>query len=111
MTEQPIQEELSYNLDTALAAMVEIRAQVPDDAFTAEVLGTERAGYGVLIRKDGLVLTVGYIVAEAETVWLKLSDGRAVPGHVLAYEYESGFGLIQALARLDMPTLPMGTAS
>ncbi len=91
--------------------MVEVRSNIPADAFTAEVLGTERAGYGVLIRRDGLVLTIGYLVAEADTIWLTLSDGRAVPGHVLAYEYETGFGLIQALARLDVPVLSLGDAS
>src|SRR5262249_34207884 len=62
---------------------------------------------GVLIR-DGVVLTIGYLVTEAETIWLHLADGRAVPGHVLAYDQETGFGLVQALARLNLPALPIG---
>src|SRR5205823_10897698 len=45
---------------------------------------------------------------EAETIWLHLADGRAVPGHVLAYDQETGFGLVQALARLELPALPIG---
>jgi S1-C subfamily serine protease len=61
-----------------------------------------------VIRNDGVVLTVGYLVTEAETVWLTLSDGRTVPGHALAYDQETGFGLVQALARLDLPALPLG---
>ena len=84
---------------------------IPGDAFTAETLGTERAGNGVLIRADGLVLTIGYLVTEAETIWLTLIDGRAVPGTVLAYDQATGFGLIQALARLDLPALPIGQSS
>ena len=84
---------------------------IPADAFTAETLGTERAGNGVLIRADGLVLTIGYLVTEAETIWLTLIDGRAVPGHVLAYDQDTGFGLVQALARLDLPALPIGHSS
>jgi S1-C subfamily serine protease len=62
----------------------------------------------VLIRGDGVVLTIGYLVVEAESVWLSLSDGRGVAGHVLAYDQESGLGLVQALARVDLPALALG---
>src|SRR6187397_2691815 len=105
---QPKPEDYGYDLDAALSAVVGIRAIIPGDAFTAETLGTERAGNGVLIRADGLVLTIGYLVTEAETIWLTLIDGRAVPGTVLAYDQATGFGLVQALARLDLPALPIG---
>src|SRR6476659_10028264 len=108
---QPKPEDYAYDLDAALSAVVGIRALIPGDAFTAETLGTERAGNGVLIRADGLVLTIGYLVTEAETIWLTLVDGRAVPGTVLAYDQATGFGLIQALARLDLPALPIGQSS
>jgi S1-C subfamily serine protease len=108
---QPKPEDYAYELDEALSAVVGIRAVVPPDAFTAEVLGTERAGHGALVRKDGIVLTIGYLITEAETVWLSLSGGRTVPGHVLGYDQETGFGLVQALAHLDMPALPLGRSS
>ena len=108
---QPKPEDYSFDLESALAAVVGVRAVIPPDAFTADTLGTERAGNGVLIRADGLVLTVGYLVTEAETIWLSLIDGRAVPGTVLAYDQATGFGLIQALARLDLPALPIGRSS
>jgi S1-C subfamily serine protease len=84
---------------------------VPPDAFTAETLGTERAGNGVLIGSSGLVLTIGYLITEAETIWISLIDGRAVPGTVLAYDQTTGFGLIQALARVDLPALSFGDSS
>src|SRR6516162_9082700 len=107
-TVQPKPEDYAYDLDEALAAVVGVRSIIPGDAFSAETLGTERAGNGVIIRKDGLILTIGYLITEAETIWLSLSDGRAVAGHVLGYDQETGFGLVQALARLDLPRLSLG---
>jgi len=80
---QPKPEDYPYDLDLALASIVALRATVPADAFTAETLGTERAGNGVLIRANGLVLTIGYLITEADTIWLALRVGRSVQGHVL----------------------------
>jgi S1-C subfamily serine protease len=108
-TVQPKPGDYGYDLDAALASVVGLRAIIPSDAFTAETLGTERAGHGVVIR-DGIILTIGYIVTEAETIWLTLGDGRAVPGHILAYDQETGFGLVQALARLDVKPLALGNS-
>jgi S1-C subfamily serine protease len=108
---QPKPEDYRYDLDHALASVVGVRTVIPGDAFTAETLGTERTGNGVLISADGLVLTIGYIITEAETVWLTLVDGRAVPGHALGYDQATGFGLIQALARLDLPVMQIGQSS
>jgi S1-C subfamily serine protease len=108
---QPKPENYSYDLDLALACIVALRATVPADAFTAETLGTERAGNGVIIRGNGLILTIGYLITEADTIWLTLNDGRSVPGHVLGYDQETGFGLVQALAKLDMPALEFGKSA
>src|SRR5436305_3265271 len=105
---QPKPEEYEFDLDNALSAVVGLQATVPEDAFTAGTLGTERAGSGVLIRRDGLVLTIGYLVTEAETIWLTSAEGGAVPGHVLAYDQETGFGLVQALGRLNTPSIDLG---
>lgn len=104
---QPKPENYQYDLEKALSAVVGLRTVIPGDAFTAETLGTERAGNGVIIR-DGLVLTIGYLITEAETVWIVLGDGRPVPGHVLGYDQETGLGLVQALGALDIAPLPLG---
>ena len=64
--DQPKPADYDYDLDAAVAAVVGLRAVIPDDAFTAQTLGTERAGNGVLIRDSGLVLTIGYLITEAE---------------------------------------------
>jgi len=108
---QPKPDDYSYDLDQVLASVVGIKSMVPADAFTAQTLGTERAGNGVLIRGgEGLVLTIGYLITEAETVWISRGAGSAVPGHVLGYDQETGFGLVQALARLDLPSLTLGSS-
>jgi S1-C subfamily serine protease len=107
----PKPEDYAYDLDAALAAVVGVRATIPPDAFTADTLGTERAGNGVVIRSNGLVLTIGYLITEAETIWLNLIDGRNVPATVIAYDQATGFGLVQALARLDLPALPLGSST
>ena len=108
---QPRPEDYGYDLEQAFNAVVGLRAIIPSDAYTAETLGTERAGNGVFIRGNGLVLTIGYLITEAETIWLNLADGRSVPGHVLGYDQETGFGLVQALAKLDMPALEIGNSA
>jgi S1-C subfamily serine protease len=108
---QPKPEDYGYDLEQALNTVVGLRAIIPSDAYTAETLGTERPGNGVFIRGNGLVLTIGYLITEAETIWLSLNDGRSVPGHVLGYDQETGFGLVQALAKLDMPALEIGQSA
>src|SRR3984885_14089915 len=97
---RPDPDDYSFDLERALKAVVSLKTYVPPDAFTAGTLGTERAGSGVVIRENGLVATIGYLITEAETIWITSADGRAIPGHALAYDQESGFGLGQALGRL-----------
>jgi S1-C subfamily serine protease len=111
VTLRPQPEDYAYNLDRALSAVVTLRARIPDDAFTAGTLGTERIGNAVLIRDDGLFLTIGYLITEAEEIWLTTSEGRVVPGHVLGYDQVTGFGLVQALGKLDIPALALGDSS
>ena len=77
---QPDPADYSFDLDAVLSAVVGLRATAPSDAFTASALGTEREGSGVVIGDDGLLLTMGYLITEAETVWITSADGRATPG-------------------------------
>ena len=108
---QPRPADYGYDLDRALSAVLALSARVPESAFTAETLGTERAGNGVVIREDGLVLTIGYLVTEADSVWLTTRDGRSVPGHVVGFDAATGFGLVQALGDLGVPALPLGRSA
>ena len=86
---QPRSADYAFDLDHALASIVGVHSIIPADAFTADTLGTERAGNGVII-DDGLVLTIGYLITEAETVWLHIGDGRVVQGHALGLRCGDG---------------------
>ena len=107
---QPRAGEFHFDLEAAFDAVVLVRAEIPEDAFTAQILGTERLGNGVVIG-DGLVLTIGYLITEATAIWLSTNRGSAVTGFPLAYDQASGFGLVQPLGRLDAPALPRGSSA
>jgi S1-C subfamily serine protease len=107
---QPHAGDYSFDLEHALASVVGLHSIIPSDAFTAETLGTERAGNGVVI-DDGLVLTIGYLITEAEAVWLHLGDGRVMEGHALGFDAVTGFGLVLALGRLEIDPLPIGSSA
>jgi S1-C subfamily serine protease len=107
---QPRSADYGFDLDRALASVVGLHSIIPSDAFTADTLGTERAGNGVVI-DDGLVLTIGYLITEAEAVWLHMSDGRVVQGHALGFDAVTGFGLVQALGHLGLDPLPIGSSA
>jgi S1-C subfamily serine protease len=107
---QPRAEDYAYDLERALSSVIGLHSIIPPDGFTAETLGVERAGNGVLI-DNGLVLTVGYLITEAATVWLHLGDGRVAEGHALGFDQETGFGLVQVLGKLDLPVLPIGSSA
>lgn len=108
---QPKPGDCAFDLDRALGSVLSLRATVPADAFTAETLGTERGGSAVLIDAAGIVLTIGYLITEASQVWLTTVDGRAVPGHVLGYDQTTGFGVVQALGRVDVPPMTLGASA
>ncbi|MDP9096585.1 MAG: S1C family serine protease, partial [Pseudomonadota bacterium] len=108
--QQPKPADYRFDLEGALRAVVGLRALVPEDAFTAGTLGTERAGSAVHIQ-PGLFLTIGYLITEAETLWLTTYDGSAIAGHALAYDQETGFGLVQALGQAHIPTIPLGDST
>lgn len=108
---QPQAADVEFDIEQVVSSVVRLRAEVPEDAFTASILGTERNGNGVVIRADGLVLTIGYLVTEAQTIWLTTLRGVVVPGYALMYDYASGFGLVQPLGALGAPPLAMGSAA
>jgi S1-C subfamily serine protease len=107
---RPRPEDWRFDLDRALDAVVQLRAEIPEDAFTAPLLGTERAGNGIVIG-EGLVLTIGYLITEATSLWLTTNKGVVAPGYPLGYDQASGFGLVQALGPLNVSPLERGSAA
>ncbi|NDH31333.1 MAG: serine protease, partial [Betaproteobacteria bacterium] len=110
-TRRPDPEQLDFDLDQSLNALLQLHVQVPPQAYTAPILGTTRTGHGVAIDTDGHILTIGYLVTEAEQVWCRKRDGTVVQADVLAYDQPSGFGLLKSFSRLDCGFIPLGKSS
>src|SRR6185436_10194917 len=108
---RPKPEDWRFDLEQALDAVVLVRSEIPEDAFTASILGTERAGNGVVISENGMVLTIGYLITEASVIWLATNKGTVVGGYPMAYDQATGFGLVQPLGKLGVKPIERGSAS
>ena len=94
-----------------LDAVIKIKATIPQDASTAQIVGTEREGNGVVIDAGGHILTIGYLILEAETIEVAAAQGETVKGHFVAYDYQTGFGIIRADPPLPVKPLQLGQSS
>ncbi|MBO6561592.1 MAG: serine protease [Nisaea sp.] len=94
-----------------LLSVVRVEARVPGDSRTASRLGTERAGAGVVIADDGLILTIGYLILEADEVSVTDRSGRRFPADIVAYDHATGFGLLRAYEGLSVPSVALGSSA
>jgi len=110
---QPQQDGLSFDLQSVYRSVLLLHTEASEDGYTAASLGTERLGHGVVIRsaERKLVLTIGYLITEAESIWLTDHDGKVIEACPLAYDQASGFGLVQPLGPLSAPALERGSAA
>lgn len=104
-------EAMGRALQRASDASIGLIVRAVEGAASAETLGDFRKGSGVVISADGVVLTIGYLILEAEQIDLVLDDGRLVPARALAYDLATGFGLVQALVPLPVPSVPLGDSA
>jgi len=104
-------EERKAALARAGASVVGVEVRALEDARSIATLGHRRAGSGVVIGADGLVLTIGYLILEADHVDLVDGNGRHLPARVVAYDLASGFGLLQALTPLPLAPVPLGVSA
>src|SRR5512136_1438984 len=94
-----------------LKAVVKIRATVPKDARTATTLGTEREGNGVVIDSKGHILTIGYLIVEAETLEVTTGEGKTIGASFVGYDHDTGFGLLKANKPLGITPMKLGKSS
>ncbi|WP_255440170.1 S1C family serine protease [Caenimonas sedimenti] len=100
------------SLTKANAAVVGVQVTAADGARSAETLGKQRSGSGVVIGQDGLVLTIGYLMLEADTIQIVTQDDKTVPARAVAYDLATGFGLIRPLLPLrGISPVALGTTS
>jgi serine protease Do len=95
-------------LQRANAAVVGVSVKVTDGARSAETLGKERSGSGVVIGNNGTILTIGYLMLEAEQISITTADNKVLPARAVAYDLATGFGLIQPLVPLRVSPVPLG---
>src|ERR1700686_3042423 len=109
---RPRQTRFEFDLAAMYRSVVLVHTEASEDGYTSPFLGTERLGSGVVIRsaERKLVLTIGYLITEAESIWLSSLDGKVVEAFPLAYDQVSGFGLVQPLGVLDAPAIERGSA-
>ena len=97
--------------ENVLDAIVEIRISVPENARTAERFGTNRVASGVVIDKTGHILTIGFQTIEAETIEIVRKDRKTVNAIVVAYDRNTGFGLLRTTSPLQATPMPLGSSS
>ena len=103
--------EKMMKAEEILKAVVKIRSVISKEAQTALTLGTEREGNGVIIDKDGHILTIGYLIVEAETIEVIGFDEKPIPATFVGYDHNTGFGLLRADRPLNIPPIQLGQSS
>ena len=114
VSDPPAAQVMINALARANAAVVGIKVTVAEDARSAETLGQRRSGSGVLIGQDGLILTIGYLLLEAEQIEIVTQDRQTVPARPVAYDMATGFGLLRPLLPLrelaGISDVPLGNS-
>lgn len=92
-----------------LDSVVKLSIKAVPDARTADNLGAEREGSGVVFGEKGLILTIGYLILEADSILVVAGDGRVYPASVIGYDHATGFGVLRA--GMDCRPLELGSSA
>ncbi|MFK7965259.1 MAG: S1C family serine protease [Burkholderiaceae bacterium] len=101
---------LSSDPDRLLQSVVKVNSTVVPDGRTVAYLGDTRTGSGVILDEQ-TVLTIGYLILEADEVELTSASGRKFPASVLAYDHATGFGLVRSALPLDGQPMTFGESN
>ena len=93
-----------------LSGVVQVKAKILPNARSLATLGPQRQGSGALVR-EGYVLTIGYLVIEAESIEVTGADGKSVPATLAGYDHASGFGLLKLIGPLAGKPLTLGNSA
>ena len=94
-----------------LKAVVKIKAVIPEEAQTAKTLGTEREGHGVVIDSKGHILTIGYLIVEAESIEVTGPEGKSINAVFVGYDHATGFGILKTEKPIDVKPIKIGQSS
>lgn len=89
-------------------SIVKVETRAVPNARSLASLGATREGTGIVIDADGLILTIGYLIVEADDVQIVDDRGRHLPGRVVGYDHATGLGLVRTMVPLGAPALVLG---
>jgi len=91
-------------------AIVKVTSTVPGEARTAGTMGTTREGTGVVLDSEGLIVTIGYVILEASAVEIETAAGKKIPAEIVAYDHDTGFGVIRTATPPGVKPLELGSS-
>jgi serine protease Do len=109
--QKPQQAQVERDAEDVLAAVVRIKMTAIPNARSNATLGASREGTGIVIDEGGHIVTIGYIVIEADSIEITTQDDRTFPATLVGYDHASGLGLLRVVAPLGVKPMPMGQAS
>lgn len=124
---QPV--DLTQAAENSLHAVVHIKStqtsktqtvQTPPDIFDfffgdgrggqRRVQTPERVGFGsgVIISKDGYIVTNNHVIDGADEIAVKLNDNREFKGRIIGTDPSTDLALVKIESDDDLPTIPVG---
>jgi serine protease Do len=108
---RPSEAQIEQEAEAMLAAVVQVKMKAIPGARSSATLGDAREGTGVVIDERGYILTIGYLVIEADSIEITTQDDRTLPATLAGYDQASGFAVLKAAAPLGVKPIRMGQAA